>query len=880
MPLVRGARLGPYEILSPLGAGGMGEVYRAKDTRLDRTVAIKVLKEHVAADTERRQRFEREARAVSSLNHPHICILHDVGHQDGIDFLVMEYIEGETLHSRLAEGPLPLEQALRYAIEVAGALALAHRQGVFHRDLKPGNIMLTKSGAKLLDFGLAKLRAPSASQAGVGTSALPTVAEGLTEKGTILGTFQYMAPEQVEGNETDARSDIFAFGAVLYEMLTGRKAFEGRTQASVIGAILHTDPPSISSLQPLTPVILDHIVKKCLAKEPDERWQSAQDLASELQWIAAGDTLTSGSVTRTRRPLAWIAAAVATLVAVALAVLLAANHFRGAPPVQTVRSSLLPPPNLSFVPYNFAVSPDGVRLAFVAVGPDGTSNLWVRALSAQGGQQLAGGEGASFPFWSPDSHRIGFFANGELKIADFARGAVQVLCQVPLGLGGTWNSEGTIVFASNLSSLYRIAATGGVPEAVTKPPGQGSGQGYRWPAFLPDGKHFFYFVDWSSPADRQRDGIYLGRLDSGEAKLFSAKLRGNVALASGNVLYVRDRSLLAQPFDLARLETTGPAVPIVEQELDKDAAFLRSGFSASENGMLVFQSAADTPSRMVWFDASGKELGQLSEAGYRDPNISPDGRFLAVSSDDERNGKHFIRIHDLQRGISTRLTEGGTDEFPTWSRDGRRITYLTGAASGNTISMNEIPADGSGPPQILLKGVMMIPNGWSADGRLVFMDFSNGPTHLAAYSATHPQPQGLTATASAEAHVSPDGMWFAYQGIGGRFGGDIFVQPFPGPGGRIQISSAGGAQPRWSRDGRRIFYIQADKKLMEASFDPQKGSAGTPRVLFQTRIVGSNFVLFQYDVAPDGRFLINSLPSSSSAPLTLLTGWTTAPKGR
>jgi Tol biopolymer transport system component len=709
---------------------------------------------------------------------------------------------------------------------------------------------------------------------------MPTVTEELTQKGTIIGTLQYMAPEQLEAKETDARTDLFAFGAVLYEMLTGRKAFEGKSQGALIGAILHTDPPPVSSLQPVTPAILDRIVKKCLAKKPDERWQNAQDLASELKWIAEGGTMPSGTVTpqSSPRPFAWIAlAAVTTLVAIALAVVLGVIHFRGAPHAQVVRSSLLPPPNSSFVPYNFAVSPDGIRLAFVTVGPDGKNTLWVRALSAPGGQQITGAEGAEFPFWSPDSHRIGFFADGKLKTVDFAGSAVEILSQAPYGHGGTWNSDGTIVFAPSVSGpLYRISATGGVPAPVTRLPAQGSRQGHRWPTFLPDGKHFFYFVDWSSAADTQGDGIYLGSLDSADSKRISAEPRGNVAFASENVLYVRDRSLLAQRFDLARLETTGPAVPIVAQELDKDTAFLQSGFSVSENGVLVFQSAADAPSRLAWFDSDGKELGQFSEAGYKDPAISPDGRFLAVSSDDERNGKRFIRIHDLARGISTRLTEGGNDEFPTWSRDGRRITYLAGATSGTTILMNEIPADGSGPPQVLLKGAMMIPNGWSADGHLVFMDLGSGPGPLAVYSATSREPKSFAAVGGAEAQFSPDGKWIAYQGIPGG----VFVQPFPGPGGRIQISSNGGAQPRWSHDGKRIFYMQADKKLMETTFDPQKGSAGAPRVLFQTRIVASNYVLFQYDVAPDGRFLINSFPSRSSSALTLVTGWTTSLKGR
>ena len=879
MPLVTGVRLGPYEILGPLGAGGMGEVYRARDTRLDRTVAIKVLPEHLADDPDSRQRFEREARAVSSLNHPHICVLYDIGHQDGIDFLVMECLEGETLAARLTKGPLPVEQALQYGIQIAGALAAAHRRGISHRDLKPGNIVLAKTGAKLLDFGLAKWRAPGADPAGAGASMLRTVSQGLTEKGTILGTFQYMAPEQLEGKETDARADLFAFGSVLYEMLTGRRAFEGQSPASLISAIMTSDPPPISSLQALTPPALDRIVKKCLVKDPDGRWQSAQDLADELQWIAAGSSVTvagqpgepllpaAGRSGRRRERLAW---ASACLFLLAVTILMAVVHYRsGPPPVQTTRSSLPPPPNFSFVPYNFAVSPDGARLAFVAVGADGKNALWVRVLSAVGAQPITGAEGAALPFWSPDSHRIGFFAEGKLKTVDVAGGAPRILCDIPLGLGGTWNRDGTILVASGTGgALLRISAAGGAPAPVSKPP-QASGQGFRWPAFLPDGKHFLYFVDWSSPTDTLSDGIYLGSLDAVEAKRISSELRGNAAFSSGHLLYVRDRSLLAQPFDLGRLETTGPAAPIVEQELEKDAAFLQSGFSASENGVLVFQSATETPSRLVWFDSSGKELGQLPEAGYKDPGLSPDGRFLAATSDDDRNGKHFIRIHDLQRGISTRLTAGGSDEFPQWSRDGKRIAYLSGAATGNTISINEIPVDGSGPMQVLLKGAMMIPNGWSADGHLAFMDLAK--SQLAVYSATDRQSRPLIAGGGAEAQFSPDGKWVAYWAPPT---GDIFVQPFPGPGGRLQISRAGGTQVRWSRDGKRIFYIQSDKKLMEVSFDPQKGSAGAPRVLFQTRIVAPSFVLFQYDVAPDGRFLINSFPSNNSSPLTLLTGWT------
>ena len=850
--LAPGTKLGPYEILAPLGAGGMGEVYRARDTRLDRTVAIKVLPEELSANPERRQRFEREARIISSLNHPHICALYDIGHQDGVDYLVLEYLQGEELANRLERGPMPSEQVLRYGIEIADALHKAHRQGVTHRDLKPGNIMLTRHGAKLLDFGLAKASrplTPSPSPQGRGWPsgpgegpAAPTGSLALTAEGTLVGTFHYMAPEQFEGKEADARSDIFALGAVLYEMATGRKAFEGKTPASVMAAILEREPQPITAIQPLAPPALDHLVRTCLAKDPEERWQAAQDVKLELQGIVEAGS--QGGVD-SRRP---------------------------APPTEPLlRSSLLPPRNFSFAPYNFAVSPDGARLAFVAVGPDGKDTLWVRALSAPGAQQLEGTERAAFPFWSPDSRRIGFFAEGRLKTVDIAGGMVKIVCEALLGRGGTWNRDGTIVFAPSVTGpLHRVPASGGVPTPAIKIARQGGGHAHRWPFFLPDGKHFLYFVDSIAPEDPQSRGIYVGSLDSGEPKLISSDLSGNVAYASGNLLYVRDRMLLAQPFDLDQLETTAPPVPLAEQELEHDF-FWRTGFSASENGVLVFQSAADSPSRLVWFDSSGQEVQQMPQVGYNYPRLSPDGLHLAVASDDEHNGRYYIRVCDLERGVSTRLSDAVIEATEmAWSRDGKRIAYATVRA--DTYCIEEIASDGSGPAQVLLKGAKMIPNDWSPDGHLVFMDLMIGLSSLAVYSASDHQVTRLPA-AVAEGQFSPDGKWVAYIASGGR-ASEIFVQPFPGPGGRIQISSAGGSQPRWSRDGRQVFYVQPDRKLMAVSFDPQRGSPGAPRALFQTRIVAPAFALFQYDVSPDGRFLINSFPSNSSSPLTLLTGWT------
>jgi len=872
MQLTPGTKLGPYEVVSLIGSGGMGEVYRARDTRLDRTVAIKVLPTELSANPDFRRRLEREARTISSLNHPHICTLYDIGRQDQTDYLVLEYLEGQTLAERLKRGSLPTEQVLRYGIQIADALEKAHRQGVVHRDLKPGNIMLTESGAKLLDFGLAKAVHPQPSfglmrEGQASHQNLPTASNPLTEEGTLIGTFPYMSPEQLGGRDADARSDIFALGAVLYEMSAGQRAFEGTAPVGVMAAVLEREPQPLTAVQPLAPTALERLVKMCLAKDPDERWQAVHDVKLQLQWLLEGGTRAGvpAPVTvrrRTREHLGW---AVAALLA---ALLLALGYYhRPSPQPNLVRSSLLPPPNASFLPYNFALSPDSTRLAFVAVGADGKDTLWVRALYASIAQQLNGTDGASFPFWSPDSRHIGFFAEGKLKTTDITGARVEILCEAPMGRGGTWNSDGTIVFAPFIAGpLDRVSALGGSATPVSRIPRPGSGQAHRWPSFLPDGRHFLYFIDWSAPADGRGNGIYVGSLDSPDAKLVSSELVGNVLFASGTLLYVRDRTLMAQPFDLDRLETTGPPVSIAEQELQKDTGFSQSGFSVSENGVLVFQSAGDAPSRMVWFDSSGKELGRLSDAGYKDPRLSIDGRFLAVASDDEHNGKYFIRVSDLGRGISARVSEAVIDETPIWSHDGKWITYVS--STGNSFTMYETAADGSGQPRVLIKGgAMMIPNDWSPDGHLLFMDFAKGHPHVDVYSAID---RRVTEFAEgAEAQFSPDGKWIAYTASRG-----VLVEPFARPGGRIQISSGPGAQPRWSRDGRQIFYISPDRKLVAVSFDPQKGSVGVPRVLFQTRIVAPNFATFQYDVAPDGRFLINSFPSGTSSPVTLITDWT------
>ncbi|MGH9363953.1 MAG: protein kinase domain-containing protein, partial [Thermoanaerobaculia bacterium] len=545
MTLSAGFRLGPYEVLAPLGAGGMGEVYKAKDTRLERTVAIKVLPAHLSSSEEMRQRFEREARAISQLSHPHICALYDVGSHEGTEYLVMEYLEGETLATRLAKGSLPLDQTLSCGIQIADALDKAHRQGIVHRDLKPGNVMLTKSGVKLLDFGLAKLRQAESEPVASRLSALGTEGTPLTAEGTLLGTLQYMAPEQLEAKEADARTDIFAFGATLYEMATGRKAFSGTSQASLISAIMTAEPALISTIQPMTPPALDRMVKTCLAKDPDERWQNAHDLMRELRWIAelGSQAGVPGPVVarrKSRERFSWGLTAVTLLVALAAVAAAVRYAHRAAMLARPMRSSMVLPEKSAL--RAAAISPDGTRVVFVARDSSGRNLLWIRPLDSLAVQPLPGTENPSFPFWSPDSRFIGFFADGKLKKIDASGGPPQTLCDAPVNRGGTWNREGVILFAPvSDGPIYRVSASGGLPTPVTRlDPSRGE-TSHRWPFFLPDGQHFLYLVA-SFGGPKEKTGIYVGSLDSKEEK-FLLPANSSVAYAPpGYLLFFRERN--------------------------------------------------------------------------------------------------------------------------------------------------------------------------------------------------------------------------------------------------------------------------------------------------------------------------------------------------
>jgi eukaryotic-like serine/threonine-protein kinase len=902
MALSAGTKLGPYEIQAPLGAGGMGEVYKACDTRLDRTVAIKILPTHLSGSPEARQRFDREARAISALSHPSICTLYDVGHQDGTDFLVMEYLEGETLADRLQKGSLTPDQVLKYGIEICEGLEKAHRSGIVHRDLKPGNIMLTKGGAKLLDFGLAKAALPAStfdlSSPTINQPAARGSGGPLTSRGTILGTFQYMAPEQLEGKEADARSDIFSFGAVLYEMATGKKAFDGRSQESLIAAILAANPTPITRVQPMAPPAFERVVKTCLAKDPDERWETAHDLKLQLQWIAEG-----GSQADIPMPVAagWksreLILAGAAVLAIVLAVLFGFSKLIHAPGMpHAIRAYIKPAPNSNFTSFNggtsgFAVSPDGLRLSYVASAPDGKSVLWLRPVDSLHARALDDTEGANLPFWSPDSRFIGFFAQGKLKKIDASGGPSIVICDAPGGRGGTWNRDGTIVFSPFFStSIYRVSDTGGAATAVTTVDHTKNESTHRWPSFLPDGRHFLYLAGNPFTAvDYPTNSIMVGSLDSKETK-FLFHNHSNAVFASGHILFLRQNTLMAQPFDPKRLEITGDAVPIAEQVEDVGTR-AQGAFSVSENGVLAYSETESTDRQLVWYDRSGRQVGAVPGTdSYSDPHLSHDGKILAYSLE---SPEMDIWLYDVVRGVKTRFTFSSGpfmgNMSPVWSPEGSRIAYTSIRNGGFGIYARA--ADGSGREEAL------VPPGpeqiyaldWSPDGKFIaYVDWQlvgsgiqviplNGthkPTLFRQFDHAQqlPQPQTLFQTV---ARFSPDGKWVAYcSSESGKF--QVYISPFPGPGGKWQVSTDGGWFPQWRRDGRELFYVGLNNKLMSAEVKANGSSltVGAVQPLFEIRPYFGYFTGNLFDVTPDGRrFIVPYDAGQTNRTISLFVNW-------
>jgi len=882
MALAAGTKLGPYEIQSPLGAGGMGEVYRARDLRLDRTVAIKVLASHLSSSPELKQRMEREARAISSLNHPHICHLYDIGSQDGNDYLVMEFLEGETLAERLRKGALPLNETLKIGIAVAEALAVAHRQGIVHRDLKPGNIMLTKGGAKLMDFGLAK---SAAAGAPTGTSSVPLLSAAqtmsgaspvspLTTAGAIIGTIQYMAPEQIEGKEADQRSDLFAMGAVLYEMVTGAKPFEGKSQISVASAILEKDPAPISVAQPLTPPAFEHIVSACLAKNPDDRFQTAHDIALQLKWIAQSGTsaLPSREKRENRREvLAWLVASGLALVLIAL--VLWRPGSKG-----TEQTTYFSAP-IPFPARDVAISPNGHTVAIVGRRESEPNNiLWVYEPGSLGATSLASTEGASFPFWSADGRSLGFFADGKLKRLNLDGGPVQTLCDAPTGRGGTWNKDGTIVFtpSGHLGiGLYRISASGGTPSPLTVPDKSLNEDSHRWPGFLPDGIHYLYSAINLSGRN-EAHSIYVGSLNSNE-KRFVTKARGNVSyVPPGYLLFYRDQTLFGQTFDLRKFQLAGEPVPILT-----DVQFLprisEAVFAASSSGLLVAQKNADSGvAQLLWFDRKGREIGIALHPGiYGNVALAPNGRAVASDTTDPESQNTDIWIYDLETQSAKRLTfDPSIDSLPVWSPDGGRMLF--GSNHGVTFDLFLKDTNGAQEEKLIpQEGPDRLPTDWSRDGKHLL--YQRGPD---LWSLTFPElrpTQFLKAVSTLKnGRFSPDGKWVAYSSNeSGRW--EIYVTSFPEGHGKWQVSNAGGDQPRWRGDGKELFYLAADSKIMATpvtigtNFD-----AGTPVALFQAnpREMVATTEQFFYDVSKDGqKFLINTQLKTAMTPMSVVLNW-------
>ena len=862
----------------------MGEVYRARDTRLDRPVAIKILLPHLAESPEFRVRFDHEARAISRLNHPHICTLYDIGEAPGGDgapvaYLVMELLEGETLAARLASGPLPVDYALALAAQMAEALDRAHRAGIAHGDLKPGNVMVTKAGVKLLDFGLAR---PTAPPLGRGWSDADTGTAIAVEPGQVFGSMGYLAPEQLEGRQADARSDVFACGAVIFEMLTGRPAFAGETQAAVIAAVMRQTPTPPSQLRPDVPPGVDRLLAACLVKDPAERWQSASDLARELAWLAEAPRPMGHS--RPRRLNFWLAAAAAAvlLAAVTGGISWFAAGRQSVRP--TVRSSVLLPPGLRFPAARtiggagrMALSPDGRRMAFAAIDARGNQTLWVRALDTLTATPVPGTDGASSPFWSPDSAAIAFFAMGQLKTVKLAGGTPMVLASPAFDATGSWNRDGVILFTpSPNAAIHRVPATGGTPAAVTMLDESAGDLLHRNPFFLPDGRHFLFVA--VAPRERGATGpraLFVGSLDAGAPRLLVD--RGSLAMyADGHLLFVRDNRLLAQPFDADALTVSGEARPVAEQ-----VAFVGSGsaaFSVSSSGTLAYQPS-DTGSQLVWFDRAGRQLGVLGDpAEYGDVELSPDGRRVVASVLDPALNTRDLWVFDPERGVRSRLTlDPGDDVAPVWSPDGATVLFATNRGGHFDLYRKTVDGVGAETP-VLADASEKYPTGWTPDGRAaVFWSFDADRAGLSLLPlAGEQRPSSMLDGFANAGRVAPDGQWLAYHS--GQSGvPEVYVVPFPSASRRWQVSSLGGTMPRWRGDAKEIFYASRDNRLMAVAVGEKDGALvpGTPHPLFEARPVGPRSF---FAVSPDGqRFLVNSLQGDGRSSITLVQNWSAAP---
>jgi len=874
MALTPGTRLGPHEILSLIGAGGMGEVYKARDTRLERIVAIKVLPAHLADKPELRERFEREARTIANLNHPHICVLHDIGRQDSIDFLVMEYLEGETLAMRLMKGPLPLQQVLQYAIEIADALDKAHRNGVTHRDLKPGNIIITKSGTKLLDFGLAKLK-QAAVPATMPVSQMPTLSQNPTIQGTLLGTLQYMAPEQVEGknDDIDGRTDIFAFGALVYEMATGKKAFAGKSQASLIGAIMNSEPPPIASVQPMTPPALDRLVRRCLAKERDERWQSAFDLWQEAKWIAEGGSQitplataqATGIRTLGRRPLVLILGALLVGAVIAGIAVWTLRPVPPAPPLPVTRTVITLPPGdrlVGLAQLAVALSPDGSQLAYVA-NRGSTQQIYLRAMDAQEAKPVSGTEGAVSPFFSPDGQWLGFFAGGKLRKVSVNGGAALTLADGVNSRGASWGSQGMIAYAPGLNiALQQVPDAGGASKPLTR---LAKGDtAHRWPEFLPGGTAVLF-----STGTFNSTSVAVQSLGTDKPRILIPGTSPRYA-PSGHLIYAQGGNLMAAAFDPQRMEMTGSAVPVLEGVL-RSLANGTTQYSISTKGSLVYIAggAQSEQHRLVWVSRNGAEQPLAAPSRvYWHPRVSPDGHRVAVAVDDQ---ERQVWLHDLSRGTMALLTfVGNFNSSSVWTPDGKRVAFTSNKEGPQNIFWQM--SDGSGGlERLTTSDYSQYPYSWSPDGQLLAFAEVNPTTGydiwLLRLSDRKAQPFLRAPFDQAVPRFSPDGRWLAYvSNESGRY--EVYVQPYPGPGGKWLISTEGGTEPVWNPNGRELFY-RSGGKMMSVDIATQQGfAAGNPRLLFEGQYMTTAGTIPNYDVSPDGQRFMMLKPNEQAQAAT------------
>ena len=876
--LTSGTRLGPYEVLGLIGEGGMGQVYRAADTRLDRSVAIKVMPAALAEDRIKRDRFEREARSISRLEHPNICPLYDVGELPaeigGGLFLVMQFLEGETLAQRLSRGALSIKETLDVGIQIAEALAAAHRAGIVHRDLKPGNVMLTRAGARLLDFGLART---------VSTTDVDQTKGGdrtaLTTQGTLLGTLHYMAPEQLDGREVDTRADIFAFGAVLYEMVTGVKAFEAESAARVLSAILRDEPARVSTIVPVTPSGLDELIHTCLAKDPNERWQGMGDVARQLRWLqSALSSARSGSVARgavaaprTRGRLPWlpIAAALAGI-AIGAAVMWLLPRSAAAP--LGVHALLLPPEN-NYLTGGLALSPDARTLAFVTTGVNGERQIWIRPLDAERAQPLEGTAGASDPFWSPSGTEIAFFANDQLKRISIGGGQVAVICDAGAGAGGSWSAGGTIVFQPHQQgALMQVAASGGRAEPASTLNADAAETHHLYPSFLPDGRHFVFYV-----AGKQR-GLYVGDIESSSRSFLfdpdpalpaGAAATPGVYASSGHLLYVRERVLMARPFDASSRSLQGEGFKIadaVDYEPPGQAAFAVAGpvIAYRPRQHLALGS-------LMWMGRDGEGLAEIAAApaAFRQVSLSRDNRTAAVERRDAQ-GLSSVWTIDLESGATVRVPGEYWSGSPVWSHDGSALAYSVATDSPPNIVFRG--DRGNASEQRLTKSAdIQYPGAFTPDARtLLFRAFSNDSGwDLFTVPTGGGPPQRLLQTPANESEmsVSPDGRFLAYTSDeSGRT--EVYVSRFPEMSNKVAVSSGGGVRPMWRGDGRELFYVSSGSRLMAASVTPSGASAtvGPPVTLFEVPLFGG-----LYAPSSDGRrFLIAmAAPSTDVVPMEL-----------